>query len=786
MLPRGRALIRSWTLAALCGVISTAGILATSQFGKAHPKPVPTRAPARPAKIAVFGVDAGDWRVIDPLAASGRLPAFARLKQVGSVGVLRAEPPLLSPLIWTTIATGRPPEEHGVLDFMVDLPGGGQTPVNGGARRAKALWEIWSEAGRRVLVAGWWATWPADAVRGLIASDRIATPHIAGEVRPDAGLVYPPSALPEVQRRIVEPGSIDYDALCRVLPVSREEFDRASAASRESAGRLYGDKVAHFRAALAAARSYRRISTELARQVQPDFWAAYYEIVDTASHLFAAYRARGSRAVAAAYVEVDAALAETARALDPDALVIVVSDHGFQPGDAGIREDPADLTAGATAWHRPYGIVAAATAGALAGTAPSAPAAPLGIVSPLDIAPTLLARAGLAVAADMPGRVIPALAFPPASGPAEAGPHARRIPTYGAHVLPDTPASGRGPAAAELERLRALGYVSGAAAATSLSRVNLGEILFRKGDLRGAARELEAVLRADPLNGRAALWLARAYVGLGRRDEAVGLYDRLVQASLTSSFALDPIVVLAATDLDLGAGRVGAARARLSRLPAAATRTPEVLVATAATTQAQGDLPAAERTYRAALQAAPSDFEALQRLMDLLLSEKRAPEAAVLAAGSARSFPASPQHLSLAGEAALAAKRYPEAETFFARARSLAPVSVAVQLDLARAQLLGGRPDACLDTLRDAASSREAEMLRGAAHSRKREPAAAVGAFERALTLGVPTPDLLNALAAAQIEAGRTPDALRSLERSLALDPNQAAARALLERARKQ
>ena len=157
-----------------------------------------------------------------------------------------------------------------------------------------------------------------------------------------------------------------------------------------------------------------------------------------------------------------------------------------------------------------------------------------------------------------------------------------------------------------------------------------------------------------------------------------------------------------------------------------------------------------------------------------------------MAAASAKSFPASPQHLSLAGEAALAAKRYPEAETFFARAAALAPDADAIRLDLARAQLLAGRAEAALETLQNAAATRDAEMLRGAAHSARHDAAAAVAAFDRALAIGPPSPDLLNALAAAQIDAGRKADAVRSLERSLALDPNQPSARVLLERARNQ
>ena len=97
-------------------------------------------AAAQPAPaIALIGVDGGDWIAIDKLVAAGRLPTFAALKKIASTGIMRPDAPLLSPLIWTSIATGRRPEDHGVLDFMVEIPGGGQAPVNGGARQTKAL-----------------------------------------------------------------------------------------------------------------------------------------------------------------------------------------------------------------------------------------------------------------------------------------------------------------------------------------------------------------------------------------------------------------------------------------------------------------------------------------------------------------------------------------------------------------------------------------------------------------------------------------------------------------------
>src|SRR3954451_5414492 len=79
--------------------------------------------------IIVVGLDAADWLAIDPLVAAGRLPTFARLKTRGRTGVMVSTPPLISPLIWTTIATGLDPENHGITDFMVDLSGGRQARV---------------------------------------------------------------------------------------------------------------------------------------------------------------------------------------------------------------------------------------------------------------------------------------------------------------------------------------------------------------------------------------------------------------------------------------------------------------------------------------------------------------------------------------------------------------------------------------------------------------------------------------------------------------------------------
>src|SRR4030095_11598236 len=80
--------------------------------------------------------------------------------------------PMLSPIVWTTIATGKTPLEHGISHFVaVNEKTGAELPVTSQMRRVKALWNILSGAGREVAVVGWWATWPAESVRGAVVSD---------------------------------------------------------------------------------------------------------------------------------------------------------------------------------------------------------------------------------------------------------------------------------------------------------------------------------------------------------------------------------------------------------------------------------------------------------------------------------------------------------------------------------------------------------------------------------------------------------------------------------------
>jgi predicted AlkP superfamily phosphohydrolase/phosphomutase len=69
-------------------------------------------------RVVLVGVDGADPGILERLIGEGRLPTFARLKAAGASGHLRSREPLLSPILWTTIATGRKAQDHGILDFV--------------------------------------------------------------------------------------------------------------------------------------------------------------------------------------------------------------------------------------------------------------------------------------------------------------------------------------------------------------------------------------------------------------------------------------------------------------------------------------------------------------------------------------------------------------------------------------------------------------------------------------------------------------------------------------------
>lgn len=124
--------------------------------------------PAEPeARILFIGLDGIELDVLKPLLDNGDCPNLAGLIDRGVFGYLQTFQPTFSPVVWTSIATGKDPDQHKIRDFLEPNSG---VPYTSNARDAKALWNIVSDYGLECNVTGYWVTWPAEKINGHMVS----------------------------------------------------------------------------------------------------------------------------------------------------------------------------------------------------------------------------------------------------------------------------------------------------------------------------------------------------------------------------------------------------------------------------------------------------------------------------------------------------------------------------------------------------------------------------------------------------------------------------------------
>jgi predicted AlkP superfamily phosphohydrolase/phosphomutase len=125
----------------------------------------------RDRKVLVIGLDAATFDIIDPLIQKGKLPNINKLMKNGVRGDLRTTIPPLSPNAWTSFATGKNAGKHGIYSFTEQKSSSyGIRFVNARSRKARPIWSILSEIGKKVGVINMPITYPPDDVDGFMIS----------------------------------------------------------------------------------------------------------------------------------------------------------------------------------------------------------------------------------------------------------------------------------------------------------------------------------------------------------------------------------------------------------------------------------------------------------------------------------------------------------------------------------------------------------------------------------------------------------------------------------------
>ena len=508
-------------------------------------------------RLVVLGLDALDWGLVDDLVARGLMPTLRALMQRGCQAVEEVPRPLISPVVWTTIATGVTPDVHGVLDFLEPDPSGGAPhPVTAASRRVPAVWEMLAAGGRSTAAIAWWATFPAQAPPGgRVYSDRL-TEQLLGLSARIPALADPPAAEATARELAVAAAGVTPAMLAPLATVGADEL----AAAQRDAGE-WDSPVAGLAKLVAATLTVERL-TGHEIETGTDAVFAYLEGTDIVGHLFAPYRppalpgadpalARRFGSVVDRYHgAVDAWLGRVVSSLSPRDTVVIVSDHGFTWGSERPRVPAGTHTATAVWWHRSEGVFIAA--GPAVATNPRRQR-----LSVLDVAPTLLFLAGSPRDADMTGSVPAWLSTggAPAPGAVRYAALAPRLAPARVELPPEARAE-------ELAKLRALGYLAGGEAglqapASDTPRVaspapalpptlptpqfdrvqarqltNLGSSLAERGDRAGAERAFRQAINADPGWASAHYNLSLLLRKDGRLEEADREFWRSVEAGV--------------------------------------------------------------------------------------------------------------------------------------------------------------------------------------------------------------------------------------------------------------
>ncbi len=146
------------------------GLIAVGALLGTEPEP-------RRARVALIGIDGGDWSVLSPLIESGEMPNLARFQTEGATAPLTISS-AQSPDSWTTLASGHEPDVHGISQTGTTTVGGtfAATPKQVNVMR---VWDMVGSSGRRVFVTNYWVTGPAYPIQGVMI------PREPGEAFPE-------------------------------------------------------------------------------------------------------------------------------------------------------------------------------------------------------------------------------------------------------------------------------------------------------------------------------------------------------------------------------------------------------------------------------------------------------------------------------------------------------------------------------------------------------------------------------------------------------------------------
>lgn len=585
--------------------------------------------PQRLAKrVLLVGWDAADWHMIDPLLDKGEMPALAHVLQNGVRAPIRTLHPIISPILWNSIATGKRADKHDIFGFVEPDGRGGLRPVSSTSRKAKAIWNILSQSGLKSNIVGWYASCPAEQINGVVVGDlyQLSVGEDPDRYVVDERAIWPQRLIEPLSELILNPEDITLDTAKFFAP----EIESVNPDENP-----YPRSLAKL---IAECATIHNAATYLLEHEPFDFMAVYYPSIDHFAHAFMEFHPPAMEhateeqarlwggVMNACYRYHDLMLARLMQLAGEDTTIIVMSDHGFHSGPLRPRivvhpETKARAGAGMNpvAWHRTFGMIAATGPGIRKG-------AEINGVTLLDICPTVLTLLGLPVGEDMDGSALTQMFEQP--------PEVKTIPTWeGEHpedgVFRGEMAEDTYSLAEAMRQLVELGYISEPSTDTQKltdsvmkdRKAAMSQFAFSAGRYQEAEKLLRELLELGP-NPRYTSRLAMILMHQERFDEAQKLLE-----DLAGDPAEAPLATLMMGQVEAGRGDYDKAAEYIERVITFGVRFPSMHAQLGQVRLRQGRWADAQKAFEQALAIDPDDSDALDGLGVALRNQGNADQA---------------------------------------------------------------------------------------------------------------------------------------------------------------
>jgi predicted AlkP superfamily phosphohydrolase/phosphomutase len=229
----------------------------------------------------VLGFDGAGWETIDPLIEAGELPFLERLRSESAWGPLHTFKPTKSPVIWTSIATGKSMTKHGILDFVYLRENGLPIPYRNSERREPSIWQILDHFGKRSVVVNWFVTYPPDPIDGVMISNRFRK-----------SVLLPPERRERMTDTVHPPGYFEQalsfvDSSYEDVRVERKLPDLPSVFETVHPGSALADETVlkDYWVYVVQDALTERLSRHLYETEDFDFFAAYFRLPDIVQHM---------------------------------------------------------------------------------------------------------------------------------------------------------------------------------------------------------------------------------------------------------------------------------------------------------------------------------------------------------------------------------------------------------------------------------------------------------------------------------------------------------------------